>query len=122
MAEFTIILDGLNLPISIGIHPGERAGPQRVTLSVWLYIDYGAGMLRDSIDAVVDYDYLREGIVALAASRHFDLQETLVEAVAVLAFADPRVRRVRVRSTKTDIYPDAAIACEIERSNPASIA
>ena len=122
MAEFTIILDGLDLPISIGIHPEERAGPQRVKVSVWLHIVYPDWASRDSIDAVVDYDYLRQGIVSLAASRHFDLQETLVEAVAALAFADRRVRRVRVRSTKTDIYPDAAIACEIERGNPAPIA
>lgn len=118
MAEFTTILDALDLPMRIGIHAAEREGPQRVALSVWLHVDYGAVALADSIDAVVDYDFLRREILALAASRHFDLQETLVEQVAALAFADARVRRVRVRSMKTDIYPDAAIGCEIERFNP----
>ncbi|WP_066652542.1 MULTISPECIES: dihydroneopterin aldolase [Sphingomonas] len=118
MAEFTTFLDGLDVPMRIGIHPPERAAPQRVMLSVWLHCDYGTAALDDRIDAVVDYDFLRRDILALVASRHFDLQETLVEAVAALALADPRVRRVRVRSVKPDIYPDAAIGCEIERINP----
>lgn len=118
MAEYTTFLDGLDVPMRIGIHPPERAAPQRVVLNVWLLCDYGTAALGDRIDAVVDYDFLRRDILALAASRHFDLQETLVEAVAALALADPRVRRVRVRSVKPDIYPDAAIGCEIERINP----
>ncbi|MBA3878128.1 MAG: dihydroneopterin aldolase [Sphingobium sp.] len=121
MAEFTTFLDGLDVPMRIGIHPPERAAPQRVILGVWLHCDYGAAALDDRIDAVVDYDFLRRDILALVASRHFDLQETLVEAVAALALADPRVRRVRVRSVKPDIYPDAAIGCEIERINPRSM-
>lgn len=118
MAEFTTFLDGLDVPMRIGIHPEERAGPQRVTLSVWLHCDYGATPMTDTIGAVVDYDFLRREILSLTASRHFDLQETLVEAVAALALTDARVRRVRVRSVKPDIYPDAAIGCEIERINP----
>lgn len=118
MAEFTTILESLSVPMRIGIHAEEREGPQPVVLSVWLHVDYGAAVLTDSIDAVVDYDFLRREILALAASRHFDLQETLVEQVAALALTDARVRRVRVRSMKTGIYPDAAIGCEIERINP----
>lgn len=101
--------------MGLGIHAEERAAPQRVVLSVWMDCRYTAPP-PDRIDAVVDYDFLRTGIRKLAADRHFDLQETLVEAVAALAFADPRVVRVRVRSQKPDIYPDAAIGCEIERT------
>ena len=40
----------------------------------------------------------------------------LVEAVAVLCLEDARVRRVRVRSMKLDVYPDAAVGCEIVRA------
>lgn len=115
MAEFTTILDGLSLPMRIGIHPEELEAPQRVTISVWLHCRYDDAILPDTIDAVVDYDFLRREIIALAASRHFNLQETVCEAVAAIALVDPRVQRVRVRSAKPDIYPDAAIGCEIER-------
>lgn len=114
MPDYRIALEGLELVMGLGIHAEERAAPQRVVLSVWMDCRYAAPP-PDRIDAVVDYDFLRAGIQALVADRHFDLQETLVDAVAALAFADPRVWRVRVRSQKPDIYPDAAIGCEIER-------
>lgn len=115
MAEFTTVLDGLSLPMRIGIHPEELAAPQRVTISVWLHCRYADGDLPDAIDAVVDYDFLRREILALAASRHFNLQETLCEEIAAIALVDPRVVRVRVHSSKPDIYPDAAVGCQIER-------
>ena len=99
----------------LGIHPHE-AEPQRVRLSVRMTVDYPAPPSADAIDEVLDYDFVRNGILALAAGPGFALQETLVEAVAALCLADPRVRRVRVRSVKPDVYPDAAVGCEIERS------
>ncbi|OYY72259.1 dihydroneopterin aldolase [Sphingomonas sp. 28-63-12] len=116
MADFTTMLAGLSLPMRIGIHPEELAAPQRVIISVWLHCNYTAPTLPDEIAAVVDYDFLRREILALAASRHFNLQETLCEAIASLALADDRVQRVRVRSSKPDIYPDAAVGCEIDRT------
>ncbi|EZP54803.1 MULTISPECIES: dihydroneopterin aldolase [Sphingomonas] len=115
MAEYTTILEGLEVAMRLGIHPHE-AEPQRVRLSVWMTVAYPAVPDGDTIDAVLDYDFLRDGIRAMAAGPGFALQETLVEAVASLCLADPRVRSVRVRSLKPDVYPDAAVGCEIVRS------
>ncbi|APR54151.1 dihydroneopterin aldolase [Sphingomonas koreensis] len=115
MVEYTILLEGLEVTIGLGIHDHERATPQRVAVSVWLTCAYDA-VPADLIEAVVDYDYLRAGIRALAATRHIELQETLCEEVARLALAaDPRVRSVKVRSMKLDVYPDARVGCEVER-------
>ena len=69
----------------------------------------------DRIDEVLDYDFVREGILALAARRRFALQETLCDAVAALCLTDARVRRVRIRTLKTDVYPDAGVGCEVVR-------
>jgi len=115
--RYVTILDGLDVTMRLGIHPDEVARPQRVRLHVTLFLDYGDTPLRDDIAAVVDYDFVRAGIHRLA-SQHFALQETLCDAIADLCLADRRVRGVRVRSTKPDIYPDAAIGCEILRANP----
>lgn len=114
MPDYAIRLDGLELQIGLGIHPEERAAPQRVTLDVAMTCRYPAAPA-DDIAAVVDYDFLRTQILALAAAGHIELQETLCDRVAALALADPRVIEVRVRSTKLDIYPDARIGCEITR-------
>lgn len=115
MAEYTILLEGLEVTIGLGIHDFERAAPQRVAVSVWLTCAYEAPPA-DRIDAVVDYDFLRSGILALGHGRHIELQETLCDAVANLALcADDRVREVRVRSMKLDVYPDARVGCEVVR-------
>jgi dihydroneopterin aldolase len=116
--RFTINLDALEVTMGLGIHPHELAAPQRVLFSVNLYVDYGAAAPADDIATAVDYDYVRAGILTLAQQR-FALQETLCEAVASLCFADARVRGVRVRSAKPDVYPDAVVGCEIVRANPA---
>ena len=114
MADYTIILDGLEVAMRLGIHPHEAAA-QRVQLTVEMTVAYPRAPSADTIDEVLDYDFVRDGIRALAEGAGFALQETLVEAVADLCLRDERVRRVRVRSMKPDVYPDAAVGCEIIR-------
>ena len=114
MAEFTTLLDGLAVMIRLGIHPHEEA-PQRVLVSVEMTVAYPAPLGEDAIAEVLDYDFVRSGILALATHRRFALQETLCETIAGLCLGDPRVRRVRVRTVKTVVYPDARIGCEVVR-------
>ena len=114
MAEFTTILDSLAVMIRLGIHAFE-AEPQRVVISVEMTVSYPEPLGDDAIEQVLDYDFIREKIVALAAERRFALQETLCETIAQICLADRRVGRVRVRTMKTDVYPDARIGCEIVR-------
>ena len=113
-ATYTIRLDALEVHMGLGIHAEELAGPQRVLVSVAMTCAY-PGVPDDRIDAVVDYDRIREGVHAIAAGEHIMLQEVLCERIAALCFTDPRVVEVTVRSTKPDIYPDAQIGCEITR-------
>jgi len=118
--RFTTILDGLELVMGLGIHAEELAGPQRVIVNVRMDVDYPAPPSDDRIEQVLDYDFIRDDIRALVAGRHFHLQETLCEAIAGLCLADARVVRVTVRSMKPDIYPDAAVGCEIVRARGAA--
>lgn len=114
MVEYTTILTDVAVNMRLGIHPHE-ATPQRVLLSVWLTVDYPSPPSADAIEEVLDYDRVREAILTLAANEGFALQETLVERVASLCLADARVAQVRVRSMKPDVYPEAAVGCEILR-------
>lgn len=114
-ARFTTILEGLEVMMGLGIHPQELAAPQRVIVSVRMEVVYPAAPAEDRIDLVLDYDFVREGVQALVTERHFALQETLCEAIAALCLRDPRVQRVTVRTSKPDVYPDAAVGCEVVR-------
>lgn len=115
MVEYTIILDRFDVAMRLGIHPHE-AVPQRVRLSVRMTATYPQAPSGDRIEEVLDYDFVRTGVLAMVAARPFALQETLCEAIAALCFEDERVRALTVGSTKLDVYPDAAIGCEITRS------
>ena len=104
MAEFTTILDGLDVMMRLGIYPHEMT-PQRVRLLVEMTVDYPQAPSADRIEEV------RVAEAEESRLRH----DLLVEAVAALCLSDQRVRQVRVRSMKMDIYPDAAVGCEIVR-------
>lgn len=114
MADYTILLDALDAKVRLGIHPHE-VEPQRVLIDVAMTVRYPAAIDQDRIEAVLDYDYVREGIIKLARDQRFALQETLCEAIVALCFADRRVVEVRVRTMKSDVYPDARIGCEVVR-------
>lgn len=92
--------------VRMGVHEAERLGPQRVIVSVDLFLAPGAAPRNDDIAEVIDYDFVRTEILALAASRHFNLQETFVHAIAARCLARAGVAAVRVSSRKPDIYPD----------------
>jgi dihydroneopterin aldolase len=102
-----IELVALQLPVSIGIHAFEKTGPQPFRLDLRLALDADYRTRHDSIAETVDYDALRAQVSALMGSRHFNLQETLMQEVINICFAlDGRVRAVDVRSSKTAVYPD----------------
>lgn len=114
-ARYTIRLDALEVMIGLGIHARELAAPQRVLVSVAITCAYPAPP-GDRIEAVLNYDAIRDGIRAIAGGGHIMLQEVLCERIAALCLSDPRVVEVVVRTTKPDIYPDAAVGCEIVRT------
>ena len=119
-ARFVNVLDRLELRMFLGIHPQEIQDRQRVIISVEMLCDYPADAMRDEIEAVLDYDFLRSGITALAETRRFALQESLCEDIARLCWAYVPVQAVCINTSKPDIYGDAAIGCRVIRTRPSS--
>lgn len=115
-----IFLKDFSIEASIGFHDFEKLAPQRIFISVDLYVPIGFSTSgRDDVADVVDYDFIRTEIARIAQSRHFNLQETLVDEIAELCLANPRIRAVRVESQKPDVYPDCkTIGIEVLRFNP----
>jgi dihydroneopterin aldolase len=100
-----LFLRNLAISARLGIHDFERA-PQRVLVNIDLYLDPAVLPQSDRIAEAVDYDRVRTDIVALAASRHFNLQETFVHAILDVCLARPGVIAARASSAKPDIYAD----------------
>lgn len=101
---------------NIGIHDFEKQGPQALLINVELYLQPPQAALNDDIANTLDYDFLRQGIASLVASRRFNLQETLVHAILDLCLSRDAVVLARVSSEKPDVYPDCdAVGYEATR-------
>ena len=113
-----LFIRDFRLQVSIGIHDFERKAPQTVVVNVDLLLAEPAKAHDDRIANVLNYDTVHDGIVALAKSRHFNLQETLVEAILDLCFAQPGVIEARVSTEKPDVYQDCRVGYEATRRRP----
>ena len=68
--------------INIGVHDFEKKGEQRVLINVDLFIPMALSTpSKDTLDEVVDYDFIRRSIAGRVARGHVHLQETLVDDV-----------------------------------------
>lgn len=102
-----LFLRRLEVQAQIGIHAFEQVGPQRLWIDVDLYVPYvQTTPLRDQIDEVVDYDYVRAVVAQRLAQGPIALQETLCDDLAQRLLAHPGVRAVRLSTCKPDVYPD----------------
>jgi dihydroneopterin aldolase len=114
-----VFLRGLELMARLGIHPQEKAAPQRILVGVELVVEDDAapgGIGPDEFRRVVDYEALVNTARAVAAEGHVLLVETLAERIALAALKDARVERARVTVEKPDIFPDAAtVGVTVER-------
>ncbi len=103
-----IVLEDYSLDVDIGFHDFEVGRPQRLMLTVEVWVDEASFPEEDDALKAWNYDFLRTEIAELASARRYNLQETLVRAVYDLVAARRGVTALRVRSRKPDIYPDCA--------------
>ncbi|MGH6706144.1 MAG: dihydroneopterin aldolase [Sphingomicrobium sp.] len=102
-----ILLDSLEVMTDIGFHDFEVGTPQRLLITVELWLDDLTPPADDNHASAWNYDYLRTEIVRLAQARRYNLQETLVHAIFERVAATRGVKALRVKSVKPDVYDDA---------------
>ena len=102
-----ILLNSLEVMTDIGFHDFEVGTPQRLLITVELWLDDLTPPADDDHASAWNYDYLRTEIVRLAQARRYNLQETLVHAIFERVAATRGVKALRVKSVKPDVYDDA---------------
>lgn len=114
---YLVRISGIETLASIGIHGFEQAARQRLMVSAALLLD--PPQPGDQISSVQDYDFVRDGVLALVAEQHFNLQETLCGAVLDLCLTRTSVLGAVVQTDKPDVYPGvSAVACRMARMQP----
>ena len=101
-----IVLENYDIPVDIGFHEFEVGNPQRLRITVEVWLDEAAFAENDAEADAWNYDFLRLEIAALVNSRRFNLQETLARGIFDLVAARKGVTAVRVFIRKLDVYPD----------------
>ena len=109
-----IFLDSLEVMADIGFHEFEIGTPQRLQVTVEIWLDHIPPADCDDPALAWDYDYLRQQIEELATARRYNLQESLAHALYDRFAAMRGVRALRVVTAKPDVYPDArAVGVEL---------
>lgn len=107
VASSRIVLDSLEVMTDIGFHDYEIGTPQRILVTVELWLERLDAPADDDPAEAWDYDFLRTEIVRLAGERRYNLQETLAQRIYERLAALNGVKALRVATAKPDIYSDA---------------
>ncbi len=103
-----IVLESLEVQTDIGFHDFEVGTPQRLIVTVEIWLEDVSAPSDDDPARAWNYDFLRSEVEELAGERRYNLQETLAHAVFDRIAAFHGVKHVRIRTSKPDIYPEAA--------------
>lgn len=103
----SILLDSLEVPVDIGFHDFEVGAPQRLLVTIEIWLEDVSMPSNDDPSGAFDYDYLRREVRALASAGRYNLQETFAHALFDRFAALKGVKAIRVATAKPDIYPDA---------------
>jgi dihydroneopterin aldolase len=102
-----ILLEDLAVQADIGFHDFEVGKPQRLLVSVEIWLVDVKMPEDDDPERAWNYDFLRAEIEEIAATGRYNLQETLANAVFERIASFRGVKALRVRTSKPDVYADA---------------
>ena len=102
-----IHLDRLEVLTDIGFHEFEIGAPQRLLISVEVWLADVGAPAGDEAEHAWNYDHLRLEIERIAGARRFNLQETLAREIYDWVAARAGVKALRVTTAKPDVYPNA---------------
>jgi dihydroneopterin aldolase len=102
-----ILLESLEVQADIGFHEFEVGAPQRLLVTVEIWLDDTNVPEQDDPARAWKYDFLREEVEELATARRYNLQETLAHAIFDRLAAFRGVKALRVKTSKPDVYAQA---------------
>lgn len=101
-----IVIEDYALDVDIGFHDFEIGNPQRLLVTIEIWVDAASFPGDDSPDGAWNYDLLHRAVAELVAKRRFNLQETVAYQIYDLVAARKGVLALRVATRKPDIYSD----------------
>ncbi|QEO17009.1 dihydroneopterin aldolase [Acetobacter vaccinii] len=113
-----LFLRNMVLDAHIGVFPHEQGVTQRIRVSVHFGVEDRTDLQTgaDDLSRTVSYEPVVQLVHRIVREGHIRLVETLAEQIAAGVLAEPRVRVVRVRIEKLDVFEEIeGVGVEIER-------
>ncbi len=98
-----IIITDLILLLSVGIHDFEKKNKQRVKFNIEITTDPN---LKPDIKTIVNYESIIGDIKKLTNKKHFELLESLSEAIFDDIFKNKKIKKVKLKIQKLDIIKE----------------
>jgi len=102
-----ILMEALEVQADIGFHEFEVGTPQRLLVTVEIWLEDASPPRDDDPALAWNYDFLRMEVQEIASTGRYNLQETLAHAIFDRIAAFRGVADVRLRLSKPDVYPEA---------------
>ncbi len=113
-----VFLRDMVLHAAIGVYAHEQGVTQRVRVNISFGVQDEPGLAvgRDDLSRTVSYERVVQLVKQIIGEGHVRLVETLAERIAAGVLADQRIRVIRVKVEKLDVFPELeAVGVEIER-------
>ena len=98
-----IIVKDLILLLSVGIHQFERLKRQKVKFNIEITTDPN---LKPDIKSIVNYESIINDIKKLTKKKHFELLESLSEAIFDEIFKNTKIKKIKLKIEKLDIIKE----------------
>jgi len=112
-----ILVRDLILRISVGIHDFEKKKKQRVKFNLDINTDPGLVPDDNNLNSIINYEDVIKNIKKITNKKHYLLLETLAEKIFLKLFENIRVKKVKLRIEKLDVFKNtSSVGIEIEKS------
>ena len=111
-----VFIHGLEAHTIIGVYAHEKLNERPLLLDLDLGVETRAAAASDKVRDAVDYQGVRDVVVAFIARERVDLLETLAERLARHLFAEFPIDTLQLRITKPGAVTGvSAVGVQIER-------
>mgnify|MGYP006080244629 CR=1 FL=1 len=112
----TLFLEEIIRDVDIGVHDHEIGNPQRVRFDIYVLIPDIQNPENDSIDEVLNYEYLIDSLEQVLSLGRFSLLETLANNVLDKILMPNCVEAASVVLTKLDVLDgDGQLGCSMTK-------
>ena len=108
-----ILIENLICSASVGVYEKEKLNKQKIIVNLEISLINKMKTHTDNLNDVADYGKFRRVILDIVKSKHFNLIETLADNLIKKIETFDKVKNIKLKITKPDIFNDCSVSYEI---------